>query len=191
MDFEAIGSRIKARPEDEIPARSRKAAVALVLVPSEISGLDLLMIKRSEAPHDPWSGHMAFPGGRRDPEDTSPVATAIRESREELGLALELSHLLGELPPMVVPKRVTRGEGLWVQCFLFGLDDRPELTANEEVESVHFFGLDRLLGQEGRDLFDYPFQDGEIQLPCLRLDGCFVWGLSLRMIDDMLEQLAD
>ncbi|MBA3258253.1 MAG: NUDIX domain-containing protein, partial [Gemmatimonadales bacterium] len=61
------------------------AAVALVLVPDPDS---VLLIRRAERTGDPWSGHMALPGGRRDSEDSDLIATAIRETAEEVGLQL-------------------------------------------------------------------------------------------------------
>jgi hypothetical protein len=69
----------------EGPAPGR-AAVAIVLRDVE-DGPQVLLIRRAEHVGDPWSGHMAFPGGREDPEDESLLATAIRETREELARA--------------------------------------------------------------------------------------------------------
>src|SRR5215218_7814707 len=65
----------------------RLAAVALVLREGS-EGPELLVIKRSEAEHDHWSGHLALPGGRVEPEDESLLATAARETLEEVGLDL-------------------------------------------------------------------------------------------------------
>src|SRR6478752_6570976 len=70
------------------------AAVAAVLVPSPDA---VLLIRRAERAGDPWSGHMALPGGRREPEDADLVETARRETFEEVGLQLARSDLLGGL----------------------------------------------------------------------------------------------
>ena len=62
-----------------------EAAVSLLLRPSG-DGLKFLAIKRAESEGDPWSGHMALPGGRRDAEDEDLWVTAVRETWEETGL---------------------------------------------------------------------------------------------------------
>src|SRR5215213_7642971 len=102
-EFSTFVTRLKARvvagglaPVEEFEAAEdgaspsdslRRAAVALVLREGS-EGPELLVIKRSEAEHDHWSGHMALPGGRVEPEDENLLATAARETFEEVGLDL-------------------------------------------------------------------------------------------------------
>jgi len=157
-----------------------RAAVAVVWAP----GPELIMIKRAEHDGDPWSGHMAFPGGRVDPEDDGALAAALRESREELALDLSGAQVLGELTPIRTPFRA-RGHVHYVHAFVFASGPVPTLTPNREVESVHRFHLDRLLAGEGRDTFEWRGWE----MPCVRLDGCFIWGMSLRLIDEVLERI--
>jgi ADP-ribose pyrophosphatase YjhB (NUDIX family) len=64
-----------------------RAAVALVIAPDG-DDLAALLIERAQHPLDPWSGHMAFPGGRHDAADPSLERTAIRETLEEVGIDL-------------------------------------------------------------------------------------------------------
>ena len=66
-------------------AAPARAAVAMVLRPAAGGASEVLLIERAEKPGDPWSGHMAFPGGRLDPSDPDPRFTAERETFEEVG----------------------------------------------------------------------------------------------------------
>ncbi len=187
MTPEAIAALLPDAPPDRVPGpppRGR-AAVAVVLRPRPAQWPEMLMIKRSEHEGDPWSGHMAFPGGRQDPEDPSLIATAVRETREELALDLAPAQRLGALAPVYSP----RVAPLRVDAWTFWLDRVPPLDPNEEVASTHWFGLDRLLLYEGRATFPFTWKGQKIAMPCYRLDGCFIWGMSLRLIDDLLDRL--
>ncbi len=157
-----------------------RAAVAMVWTAAG----ELLMIKRAEHEGDPWSGHMAFPGGRVDPEDATSLAAAIRESREELALDLCGAEVLGELTPLRTPFRA-RGHVHYVHAHVFCVEAIGGLELNREVESVHHFELGRLLADEGRDSFQWRGWT----MPCVRLNGCFIWGMSLRLLDELLERI--
>ena len=88
MALTQIRARLTAyRPHVIEEPRVARAAVALVLAdPGD--GVELLLIRRATRDDDPWSGHMALPGGRRDPDDADAVATASRETLEEVGVDL-------------------------------------------------------------------------------------------------------
>lgn len=171
-------------PED---AGLRRASVALVLHPSD-DGPQLLMIRRAEREGDPWSGHMAFPGGREESGDGHPRRTAIRETQEELGLDLADDAALGTLEPVVTPS-FGRSPKLIVRPWVFWLSAPAPLTPNVEVAATQWFALERFLRGEGRDTFAYDYHGQSIELPCVRLDGSFIWGMSLRIIDDLTERL--
>ncbi|MCB9744767.1 MAG: CoA pyrophosphatase [Alphaproteobacteria bacterium] len=191
MPFDPIRAAIARHGQDAeaLPEVAREASVALVLRARADTLPELLMIKRSEKEGDPWSGHMAFPGGRREPQDLDAEHTARRETREELDLDLEGAALLGTLSPVHTPSVVRRMPQLRVYAYTFGLLERPTLRPNEEVASVHWFGLERLMADEGRATFPYEWRGDTLRMPCVRLDGCFIWGMSLRMIDDLLERM--
>jgi 8-oxo-dGTP pyrophosphatase MutT (NUDIX family) len=187
MTSDAIAELLPDAPPESVPGPppEGRAAVAVVLRPRPAAWPEMLMIKRSEREGDPWSGHMAFPGGREEPTDPTLLATAIRETQEELGLGLGPATRLGSLDPVYTP-RVTP---LRVDAWVFSMPAVPPLQPNHEVQSTHWFGLERLLTHEGRSTFPFTWRGNPIAMPCVRLDGCFIWGMSLRMIDDLLGRL--
>ena len=74
------------------------AAVAVILAPDPDA---LLLIRRAERAGDPWSGHMALPGGRQEPTEPDLFTTAVRETAEEVGLTLGRRNLIGALDDVV------------------------------------------------------------------------------------------
>jgi hypothetical protein len=81
----------------------------------------------------------------------------------------------------------SRGFGIFP--FVYAMDAWPDTTLSDEVAAIHRFALDRFLSGEGRGEFRYTGWGQDRLLPCVRLDGTFIWGLSLRMLDDLLDLL--
>lgn len=157
-----------------------QAAVALVFRPGE----SLLFIQRAERAGDPWSGHMAFPGGRAEPQDPSLIETAMRETFEEIGLDLGTEgRCIGRLPTLsarFLPLKIA------VHPFIFVIEGDPPLSPNVEVAACHWLPLTQLLEGQGRTMMPYVHMGVEVQLPCIPLGRCCIWGMTLRMIDDLL-----
>ncbi|MEJ2238841.1 MAG: CoA pyrophosphatase [Gemmatimonadales bacterium] len=125
-----------------------EAAVAIVLVEIGATGPELLLIKRAEHERDPWSGQMALPGGRREPLDQDLLQTARRETLEETGIRLGSKELLGELDDLHPRTRVL--PPVVVRPFVFGLQYRPGIKANEEVHLHLWVSLRKLRTRVGR-----------------------------------------
>lgn len=165
-----------------------QAAVAAVLRPGA-AGLELLFILRAEHPRDPWSGHMGWPGGRLDTTDPSPLAAAVRETREELGLDLGRdAELLGALPEARTHLQHP-GVPHWVAAFVFALAGDRELRLNYEVRETHWVPLAFLLDRRNRGRFVWTGRGIPMPLPCYRWDGRIIWGLTLGMLDSLLAAL--
>jgi 8-oxo-dGTP pyrophosphatase MutT (NUDIX family) len=166
-----------------------QAAVALVVRANQ--GLELLLIKRARSERDPWSGHMALPGGRRDPGDDSLQATAVRETREETGLDLaRVGVPLGRLDE-VRPGSV-RLPKLTIAPFVYGVPAHAEArAASREVDAVHWVPLDRLRAPETHDDVEIPLPGGTRTFPCYRVVDEIVWGLTYRILRQFLERHPD
>jgi 8-oxo-dGTP pyrophosphatase MutT (NUDIX family) len=162
-----------------------RAAVALVLREGASGGLELLFIRRAEHEKDPWSGHVGFPGGRAEPGDPGLEATAVRETLEETGLDLARDgERLGALDEV---RALARGRpvDLVIAPFVFRLRGQADGAPSHEVVSLHWLPLERLLAAETRSTLQYQYEETVLELPCLRIEGLVIWGLTYRMFDNL------
>ncbi len=141
--WDDVRRALASRPSEPVtPALASRAAVALILRDGE-AGIELLFIRRAEHPQDPWSGQMAFPGGRAETGDADLLATAVRETAEEIGL--DLAHAaepLGALDEVRAMARM-RPMDLTIQPFVFRLVTPAELRPERR-------GRERALALPGR-----------------------------------------
>lgn len=166
----------------------RHAAVAAV-VRSGPRGAEVLLIRRAEHERDPWSGHMALPGGRFDADDAHLLATALRETREELGLDLARSaRLLGPLDP-VKPLGRGRPIDLTIAPFVFELTSPALLEPNHEVVEALWAPLADFGSEETRASVSIDYEGQKLELPAWNVDGRVVWGLTYRMLEELVERV--
>ncbi len=169
-----------------------QAAVSVILR-AHHDDVDLLLIKRAHNPRDPWSGHMALPGGRRDAADESLLDTAVRETMEETAVKLSPDRsrgFLGSLP-RVMPSS-PRLPRLTIAPYVFGVPaDTEARVASREVDRVHWVSLGYLRdpGTAGTVEIDLP--GGPRSFPCLRVDDEVVWGLTYRILVDLFQRFPD
>jgi 8-oxo-dGTP pyrophosphatase MutT (NUDIX family) len=156
---------------------SRHAAVAMILRDQNF----ILMMQRAKHEHDPWSGHMAFPGGGFEEEDQSLKDTAERECKEEVGLDLCSDGVyLGGLSRMNHPK-------ICVDAFVYSIESEPVLSPNEEVAGLFWISLRDLVNPKNRGTIQHTFQGQERTFPTVHLPGipAPIWGLSLGFLDQL------
>ena len=183
---------IETRLGDHAPGKKllrrlmKRSAVAMILQVRD-GELHILMIKRAEREGDPWSGHMAFPGGRMDSADANGYAVAVRETAEEVGLFLgEEDQCIGRLSDLHA--RPHRGPfGMAVSPFVFRLDREVAFTPNHEVAEVVWVPLEFLLDPDNREQMEWKYKRLKIPMPCYMFDGRCIWGLSLMMLDELMD----
>lgn len=148
--------------------------------------LNILMIKRAEREGDPWSGHMAFPGGRMDKSDAHGFAVAVRETAEEVGLVLgPQDECIGRLSDLNArPRWGTLG--MTVTPFVFRLEREVTFTPNYEVAEVVWVPLEFLLDTDNREEMTWEYKGLEIPMPCYMYGDRRIWGLSLMMLDELM-----
>ena len=162
-----------------------QAAVSVVIRGRE--ELDFLMIKRARSERDPWSGHMALPGGRRDESDRDLRHTARRETLEETGVHLErVGAALGRLDD-VAPSSPQLPE-LTISSFVFGVPaDTAAWVASGEIEEIFWVSLEDLRNPDNHGTIEISLPRGPRDFPCYHLVGEHVWGLTHRILQHLLE----
>ena len=185
LDVAAVRRALQQSPPDLSisPTAHFRAAVAIVLCECESSSREVLLIRRAVHHLDPWSGHMAFPGGRQEPEDATLEETARRETLEELGLQLDSSMLLGRLSDVHAGRH--RTHSMSVSPFIYSIPPNSRnlpLRLSEEVAAAHWLPLRDLLNAENICAY-CPTEPSQRPLyPSFQLNGCTIWGLTYRML---------
>ena len=105
------------------------AAVAVICTLKD----EILVLQRSRNPDDPWSGHLALPGGRREKQDQSLFHTCLRETREECCIELNENQLVSTLEPRLAGRYA--GQPVLVQPFVFRIE--AALPLKLEAKEIH------------------------------------------------------
>lgn len=170
-------------PLDRISAKLRQeggekaiAAVAVVFL-EEDDGLKLLLVKRAVVLGDPWSGDMAFPGGKRHPGDETIHDTVVREVSEETSIDLTAGRFLGMMEEVLSNAR----PGMRVLPMIFLLDEVPEIRINEELSKYVWTKFSDLPSSRGRTIVKNRFDT-----PVFHVGDDVVWGLTYRMVENLL-----
>ncbi len=167
----------RADPPQRLPA---EAAVALILhEPTGGGGPELLFIERARREGDPWSGQMAFPGGRRQTGDADLQQTAARETLEEVGVTLGppiggLDEFAGTRHPHVQP--------VLVAPYVYEVAERPPTLPNHEVESTVWVPLRWILAPESVAEYRLDVPGRTESFPAFRYQSYTVWGLTYRIL---------
>ena len=165
------------------------AAVALIL-DNAVSRDDpeIVFIERAQVLTDPWSGHIAFPGGRCEPGDQLPLDTAVRETEEEIGVDLSAGRLLGRLDDLTG----RRSHHLVVSCFVFMMSSVGPFRQNHEVANVFTLPMSRLLETRRQTEVQYDAWQGQV-FPAIRLSNHeepVIWGLTYRFLENFFALLG-
>ncbi len=156
------------------------AAVAILLREDE-GDYESLLVKRAIVPGDPWSGDIAFPGGKRARDDRTLRDTVIREVQEETGIDLDSLTYIGGLP--VIFSSIKPDRDVLPLVYLY--DGRPEIRLNHELTAYRWVHLKEL--RESRTTAKVKGWEGKV----FKLGEDVVWGLTYQMLDKILEILDE
>lgn len=193
--FRALEARAAARSAPAVSAEQPSpggavpfASVALVVRPRP-ADLEALLIRRAAFEGDPWSGHVALPGGRRSPADRTTADTAIRETLEEVGIDLSSTGtLLGRLDDV----RPRSGDGqAGVAAFVFAVPGDTGVTLNHEVESALWIPVGHLTAAASAMEHVHTLASGEeMPFPAIGYQEYVIWGMTHRILTQFCEIVA-
>jgi len=168
-------------PTEPLQRGMQFASVAVII--RDRQSPSVLLIRRAERAGDPWSGQVAFPGGKMQEGDRSVRDTAIRETMEEVGLDLGRSAEFlgyGEVA-------TTHTGTMDVIPSVFELKQSVEVNPNSEVASFRWVELELLLAPSSRSTFDLNRNGKVAGMPAYAAGDYIVWGLTYRILSRMLE----
>ena len=182
--IEALAARIALGDVRPATDHRRRAAVAVVL--HEAASPRVLLMKRAERAGDPWSGHISLPGGGYQASDGDLRVTAIRETREELGIDLSGARLLGNLDAL--HPRSSGPTGIEVTPFVFATPVALEPVCGPEALAAFWLPLD--LAASGALDGTYTYPASSVSFPSWTFEGHMIWGLTRRILDLVLAAAA-
>ncbi len=196
MTRDSLIERLRVGLAERQPRRAEpgtfetEAAVAFMLR-SLNRGLEFLAIRRTEDERDPWSGHMALPGGRREPGDEGLWGTAVRETHEEVGIDLrESGTLLGQLDD--VCPRSRRIPAIAITPFIVAVDPGVKARTSSEVDRAVWLPLDVVVDEIHRGSMRLDVVPDR-EFPTIEYDGHVIWGLTLsilRQVEELLKRIG-
>jgi 8-oxo-dGTP pyrophosphatase MutT (NUDIX family) len=150
----------------------------MLVYPSK-EDFEVLVVKRVKNPSDPWSGEMAFPGGKRSDEDQNLKETVIRETFEETNIDLhEHCRFLGVLPPLTSTKK----PHLKILPFVILLEHKPAIKLNsKELEAFVWIYLKELPRYKTIKQIDHE------RFPAYIIGNATIWGLTYRILENFEE----
>jgi 8-oxo-dGTP pyrophosphatase MutT (NUDIX family) len=199
-----LAARVPVAATDDDGVRRWAAVAAVLRVPANAPSPELLLIRRPEKAGDPWSGHIALPGGRREARDADLSATAVRETFEEVGIDLAAHGMvLGALDDLA--PRNPALPPIIVRPFVAVLRDDVAVTPNHEVAAHYWVSLAQLASPEAATEHVVHVRSGpggnvptafatdatdasgvRARFPAYRVDDAVVWGLTERVVRQLL-----
>lgn len=179
--FDSLGSKLF---HDDSVAEFETGSASVAVIFKADESAKILLIKRAVKEGDPWSGQIAFPGGRVENGDSSFRDTATRETKEEMGIDLRrVSRFLGYLGPFKA-----RTKEMMVVPSLFVLTRGTGISPNQEVASHRWVPIRVFRADSSRSF--YSRDDGtKLSFPSYIVGDYVIWGLTERIISTLIGYL--
>lgn len=182
-----LRNQLESRAAVEVAPFAGSRSAAVVAIMRVLDEPELLFIKRAEAERDPWSGHIAFPGGRREPDDDTLAHTAIRETHEELAIELDEASLIGRLDDLA-PRNPALPR-IIVRPYVAVVRSDVSLRPSHEVAATFWVPLTILRDPAAQAEHVMTVNGVRARFPAYRVDEHLVWGMTERIVRQLLSLL--
>lgn len=186
-----LARALEQRPGREVEPDPpmRLAAIALVIRVGNLGEPELLMIKRAELEGDPWSGHVACPGGRMEAGDHDLAQTAMRETWEETGIDIaRAGRLLGTLDDL--SPRTPVLPPILIRPFVVAVPPVVELVQSPEVAAAFWVPLSAIRAEAAWGTGTVSVRGATREVTTFTHGEYMVWGLTERVLKQLLDRLA-
>ncbi|MCB9282803.1 MAG: CoA pyrophosphatase [Lewinellaceae bacterium] len=183
-------AHVARRIDVPVPDHARQAGVLALFYPDREGQWNLALIERvSHNPNDRHGGQISFPGGRFEEADGTMLRTALRETREEIGVDTSRVEVLGALTDLYIPV-----SNYQVHPFVGVLETTPTFFPQwEEVASIVEAPLDLLCDPATRQTTDLRISSNILlkDVPYFNVLGKVIWGATAMMLSELLELLEN
>jgi 8-oxo-dGTP pyrophosphatase MutT (NUDIX family) len=187
--LELIRRNLEAYEPTLLPVEGKRQAAVSIVLSGGGAAPELLFIERARRSGDPWSGHMAFPGGRVESTDRSARHAAERETWEEVGFSLEAADYLGRIDDLQ-GHAAAAARDMVISAHVYQLREPVEIVPNHEVEEAFWFPLAALLDEERHVVHAVDLPGRGSHFPGILVgapDRHVVWGLTYRFLELFFE----
>ncbi|MEM9830770.1 MAG: CoA pyrophosphatase [Bacteroidota bacterium] len=179
-----MATEIHRRARVQVPPTAQQAGVLLLLYPGADQQLSFPLIQRPqyEGAH---SGQVAFPGGKVEPEDQSIVATARRETREEIGVEVSEGQILGQLTDLYIPV------SQFVVSPVVAYTDQPLAYQPDptEVAAVLDVSAQSFMRAESHSIQNIQVRNISLKVPAYTVQNKVIWGATAMMLSEFFAVL--
>ena len=163
------------------PSAERRAAVAIVLA-GDCDAPSVCFVERARREGDPWSGDVAFPGGWAKHHGESLRAAAMRETHEEIGLALDHEHHVGDVAPMRISRFRTGFGIIGASVFHLGASCPPLEPDAREIACAFWIPMAHLHHPDNHTEVHWSRSGPPRPRPAIAFEGRLIWGLTYRIL---------
>ena len=180
MDLELLRSLLSSKIDPVLEHYGTNKLASILVV---IYGADPIILMTEKPKHMKFhAGEISFPGGKFDPTDSDLLETALRETREEIGLRISKSQVIGQLEPVV-----TLNSGFTILPFVSIIDEVTPLSANSEVEDILHIPLKSFLKTMVDD--SDPTHNRIQEMYTFEYQNKIIWGASARILKQIVHRL--